>query len=40
MAGGAIKRPGNDLLSVGPQPQYTGRDLDEVAGQLIARYAA
>jgi 2-haloacid dehalogenase len=35
-----IKRPGNDLLSVGPQPQYTGRDLDEVAGQLIARYAA
>ncbi|WP_158913372.1 haloacid dehalogenase type II [Caulobacter sp. S45] len=34
-----IKRAGNDLLSVGPQPTYTGKDLDEVADQLIARYA-
>ncbi len=33
-----IKRVGNDVLSVGPQPTYTGRDLDEVADQLIARY--
>jgi len=34
-----IKRVGNDLLSVGPQPNYTGQDLDDVADQLIARYA-
>ena len=33
-----IKRVGNDVLSVGPQPTYTGRDLDEVTDQLIARY--
>jgi 2-haloacid dehalogenase len=35
-----IKRVGNDVLSVGPQPTYTGRDLDDVADQLIARYPA
>ena len=34
-----IKRVGNDLLDVGPQPQFTGKDLDDVADQLIARYA-
>jgi 2-haloacid dehalogenase len=34
-----IKRVGNDVLSVGPQPNYTGRDLDDVADQLIARHA-
>jgi 2-haloacid dehalogenase len=32
-----IKREGNDLLAVGPQPQIVGRDLDDVADQLIAR---
>ncbi len=34
-----IKRAGNDVLGVGPQPNYTGEDLDDVADQLIARYA-
>lgn len=34
-----IKRAGNDLLGVGPQPQIVGRDLHDVADQLIARYA-
>jgi 2-haloacid dehalogenase len=33
-----IKRPGNDVLSVGPQPQIVGTDLDDVADQLIAQY--
>jgi len=33
-----IKRVGNEVLSVGPQPNYTGKDLDDVADQLIARY--
>jgi 2-haloacid dehalogenase len=33
-----IKRPGNDVLGVGPQPEVVGSDLDDVAGQLIARY--
>ena len=32
-----IRRVGNDVLSVGPQPTYVGRDLDDVADQLIAR---
>jgi 2-haloacid dehalogenase len=35
-----IKRVGNDVLSVGPQPHYVGADLDDIANQLIARYAA
>jgi 2-haloacid dehalogenase len=35
-----IKRPGNDLLGVGPQPHVVGNDLDDVAGQLIRRYQA
>ena len=34
-----IKRVGNDVLDVGPQPQFVGRDLGDVADQLIARYA-
>jgi 2-haloacid dehalogenase len=34
-----IFRPGNALLNVGPQPQITGTDLDEVAEKLIDRYA-
>jgi len=32
-----IKRVGNDVLGVGPQPQIIGDDLDDVADQLIAR---
>ena len=35
-----IRRPGNDVLAVGPQPQIVGEDLDDVADQLIARYGA
>jgi len=31
-----IKRPGNELLGVGPQPGIVGMDLDDVADQLIA----
>jgi 2-haloacid dehalogenase len=34
-----IKRPGNDLLSVGPQPTFVGADLDDVASQLIQRFS-
>jgi hypothetical protein len=33
-----IKRVGNDLLGVGPQPQIVGSDLNDVANQLIARH--
>jgi 2-haloacid dehalogenase len=33
-----IKRVGNDVLGVGPQPQVVGDDLTNVANQLIARY--
>lgn len=33
-----IKRVGNDLLGVGPQPQIVGNDLSDVADQLIARH--
>jgi 2-haloacid dehalogenase len=35
-----IKRSGNDLLGVGPQPQLVGNDLNDVADQLIRRYAS
>jgi 2-haloacid dehalogenase len=35
-----IKRPGNDVLGVGPQPQFVGDDLNDVADQLINRYGA
>jgi 2-haloacid dehalogenase len=31
-----IKRVGNDVLGVGPQPQIVGNNLDDVADQLIA----
>lgn len=34
-----IRRVGNDVLDVGPQPQIVGNDLDDVADQLIARHA-
>jgi 2-haloacid dehalogenase len=33
-----VLRPGNALLDVGPQPQITGADLNEIAAKLIARY--
>jgi 2-haloacid dehalogenase len=33
-----IKRVGNDVLDVGPQPQIVGDDLNDVADQLIARH--
>jgi 2-haloacid dehalogenase len=33
-----IKRPGNDVLEVGPQPDIVGHDLEEVADALIRRY--
>jgi 2-haloacid dehalogenase len=33
-----VKRVGNDVLGVGPQPQIVGDDLNEVADQLIARH--
>jgi 2-haloacid dehalogenase len=32
-----IKRVGNDVLGVGPQPQMVGNDLNGIADQLIAR---
>src|SRR5215469_9762491 len=33
-----IKRVGNDVLGVGPQPHIIGDNLDDVADQLIARH--
>jgi 2-haloacid dehalogenase len=33
-----IKRVGNDVLGVGPQPQIVGDDLNDVADPLIARH--
>lgn len=33
-----IKRPGNDVLGLGPQPDFVGDDLDQVADELIRRY--
>ena len=33
-----IKRVGNDVLGVGPQPQIVGKDLNDVADQHIARH--
>ena len=35
-----IKRPGNDVLDVGPQPQIVCDTLSDVANQLIARHKA
>ncbi len=32
-----VKRPGNDLLGVGPQPNIVGSNLNDVADQLIAQ---
>ena len=33
-----IRRPGNDVLAVGPQPQIVADDLTGVTDQLIARH--
>jgi 2-haloacid dehalogenase len=33
-----IKRVGNDVLDVGPQPQIVGNDLNDVTDQLIGRH--
>ena len=33
-----IKRVGNDVLGVGPQPRMIGNDLNDVADQLIDRH--
>jgi 2-haloacid dehalogenase len=33
-----IKRKNNDVLSVGPQPDFVGKDLDEIASELERRY--
>ena len=38
--GALIRRDGNDVLGVGPQPHIVGDDLDDVADQLIARHRA
>jgi 2-haloacid dehalogenase len=35
-----ITRPWNDVLGVGPQPHVVGKNLNDVADQLIARYSA
>jgi 2-haloacid dehalogenase len=35
---GLILRPGNAPLDVGPQPDYIGTDLNEIADQLIGKY--
>ena len=35
-----IKRVGNDVLGVGPQPHIVGNDLNDVADQLIARHSS
>ncbi len=34
-----IRRVGNDVLGIGPQPQIVGDSLNDVADQLIARHA-
>jgi 2-haloacid dehalogenase len=35
-----VKRVGNDVLGVGPQPQIVGDSLNDVANQLIARHTS
>jgi 2-haloacid dehalogenase len=37
---GLILRHGNAPLDVGPQPDYIGRDLNEIADQLIRKYGS
>ena len=38
MAATLVRRSGNDVLGVGPQPEVVGTDLNDVADQLIARH--
>ena len=33
-----VKRVGNEVLGIGPQPQIVGNDLNDVSDQLIARH--
>lgn len=35
-----VRRVGNDVLGVGPQPQIIGNDLNDIADQLIALHMA
>jgi 2-haloacid dehalogenase len=35
-----IRRPGNDVLGVGPQPVIVGNDLNQVADALIRRHGS
>jgi 2-haloacid dehalogenase len=37
---GLILRQGNAPLGVGPQPDYTGKNLDDIADQLIGKYGS
>ena len=37
---GLILRQGNAPLGVGPQPDYIGQDLNEIADQLIYKYGS
>jgi 2-haloacid dehalogenase len=37
---GLILRQGNAPLGVGPEPDFIGKDLDEIADQLIDRYGS
>ncbi len=36
--GALLKRPWNDVLTVGPQPNFVAKDLKDLADQLIAKY--
>ena len=36
---GLIKRINNDVLDTAAQPQYVGKDLNDVANQMIAKHA-
>ena len=35
-----IRRPGNDMLDVGPQPQFVGDSLSAIVDQLAEQYAS
>ena len=36
---GLIKRINNDVLDTAAQPQYVGKDLNDVANQIITKHA-
>ena len=36
---GLIKRINNDVLDAAAQPQYVGKDLNDVANQIMAKHA-